>query len=140
VHRQIDTGVTSVDYSFMGQDPNAADDQWLREAKEARVPIVYFIGVAPGLYEAAVPTFICGWDPARLKASVVFGEPAQAVDEPPVDDADRRYGLRLVKQRRPAQVKRRNAQRPMPTATETPKANRYGTPMISPEKVIAEVW
>jgi putative restriction endonuclease len=99
VHRQIESGVTSVEYSFMGADPNAADNRWLREAMESRVPIIYFIGVAPGLYEAAIPSFICGWDSARLKAAVVFGERAQAEEEPPEDDADRRYGLRLVKQR-----------------------------------------
>lgn len=38
----------------------------------------YFIGVARGLYEAAVPSCVAAWHPAELKASAVFGEPAQA--------------------------------------------------------------
>jgi len=39
----------------MGTDPNAADNRWLREAMENRIPIIYFLGVAPGLYQAIVP-------------------------------------------------------------------------------------
>ncbi len=32
VHRQIYEGDESVDYAFMGQNPDAADNRWLREA------------------------------------------------------------------------------------------------------------
>jgi putative restriction endonuclease len=41
VHRQIFVGDETVDYAFMGQDPNAADNQWLREAFANRIPIIY---------------------------------------------------------------------------------------------------
>jgi putative restriction endonuclease len=34
VHRQIFQGDESVDYAFMGQNPDAADNRWLREAHE----------------------------------------------------------------------------------------------------------
>src|SRR5579864_5261782 len=34
VHRQIFEGDETIDYAFMGQDPEAADNQWLREAFE----------------------------------------------------------------------------------------------------------
>jgi putative restriction endonuclease len=40
VHRQIFGGVDTIEYAFMGTDPNAADNRWLREAFENRVPIV----------------------------------------------------------------------------------------------------
>lgn len=30
VHRQIFDGDETIDYAFMGQDPNAADNRWLR--------------------------------------------------------------------------------------------------------------
>jgi putative restriction endonuclease len=49
VHRQIYEGDEAVDYAFMGKDPDAADNRWLREAMENRVPVIYFLGVAPGL-------------------------------------------------------------------------------------------
>ena len=55
VHRQIFEGDETVDYPFMGQDPHAADNRWLREAFEHRIPIIYFLGVAPGCYQAQLP-------------------------------------------------------------------------------------
>ena len=48
VHRQIFEGDETIDDAFMGQDPDAADNRWLCEAFEHRVPIIYFLGIAPG--------------------------------------------------------------------------------------------
>ncbi len=62
VHRQIFEGDETIDYAFMGQDADAADNRWLREALESQVPIIYLLGIAPGSYQAMLPTFICGWD------------------------------------------------------------------------------
>jgi putative restriction endonuclease len=53
VHRQIFDGDETIDYAFMGQDPTAADNRWLREAFENQIPIIYFLGVAPGHYQAS---------------------------------------------------------------------------------------
>src|SRR5690349_858699 len=99
VHRQIYEGDEVVDYAFMGEDPDAADNRWLRDAMENRTPIIYFLGVAPGLYQAFVPTFIIGWDAKTLKARIAFGMPAQDEAILPESAADRRYALRDVKQR-----------------------------------------
>jgi putative restriction endonuclease len=99
VHRQIYEGDESVEYAFMGDNPDAADNRWLRDAMDNRVPIIYFLGVAPGCYQAIVPTFIVGWDPRALKASVAFGLPAGVGLELPESEAERRYALREVKQR-----------------------------------------
>ena len=68
VHRQIFEGDETVDYAFMGQDPDAADNRWLREAFENQIPIIYFLGIAPGRYQAMLPAFISGWDGKALKA------------------------------------------------------------------------
>jgi putative restriction endonuclease len=99
VHDQIFRGESDVEYAFMGENPDAADNRWLREAHENRVPIIYFLGVAPGRYQAFFPVFVSGWDAAALKAQVIFGEGARADAEPPHTDAERRYALRQVKQR-----------------------------------------
>jgi putative restriction endonuclease len=99
VHRQIFEGDETIDYAFMGQDPNAADNRWLREAFEHRVPVIYFLGIAPGRYQAMLPTFISGWDAQALKARVTFGLPDQNTLEPPENALERRYALRAVKQR-----------------------------------------
>jgi hypothetical protein len=44
VHRQIFEGDDTVDYAFMGQNADAADNRWLREAMEHQIPVIYFLG------------------------------------------------------------------------------------------------
>ena len=99
VHRQIFESDEAVDYAFMGQNPEAADNQWLREAYENQVPVIYFLGIAPGRYQAMIPTFIAGWDGNALKARIVFGVPDQDDVTAPQNALERRYALRAVKQR-----------------------------------------
>lgn len=101
-HRQIFDNDDAVDYAFMGTNPDAADNRWLREACENRIPIIYFLGVAPGKYQALCPTFVEDWDRLGLKARLGFGLPAEGtrdVPRPPLDSVERRYALRMVKQR-----------------------------------------
>jgi putative restriction endonuclease len=98
VHRQIFEGEETIEYAFMGQNPNAADNRWLREAFENQVPVIYFLGIAPGRYQAMLPTFISGWDAEELKAGITFGLPDQQTLAPPENALERRYALRAVKQ------------------------------------------
>ena len=97
VHRQIYEGDEAIDYAFMGDNPDAADNRWLREAGEDRVPIVYFLGASPGRYQPIVPAFIAGWDRDAKRARVVFGLPGES--SLPVEAPQRRYALRAVQQR-----------------------------------------
>jgi putative restriction endonuclease len=99
VHRQIFEAEETVDYAFMGRNPDAADNRWLREAFENRIPIIYFLGIAPGRYHAMAPAFICGWDATALKARVAFGLQEEGALVPPEQSLERRYALRAVKQR-----------------------------------------
>ena len=100
VHQQIFAGDEELDYAFMGTDPSAADNAWLREAAEQQIPLIYFLGVSPGRYQAIIPTFVVDWDPHRLSARIAFGELAGATATATAPDAvERRYALRLVKQR-----------------------------------------
>lgn len=92
-------GEDTVDYAFMGQDPNAADNRWLREAMEHQVPAIYFLGIAPGRYQALLPIYIIGWDPQSLKAQIAFGISEREALQPPETVNERRYALRAVKQR-----------------------------------------
>lgn len=91
VHRQIFEGDETIDYAFMGQNPDAADNRWVREAYENRIPIIYFLGIAPGRYRAMLPSFIAGWDGKTLKAHVAFGRPDQEALAPPKSALERRY-------------------------------------------------
>ena len=99
VHRQIFEGDETIDYAFMGQDPDAVDNRWLREAFANRIPIIYFLGIAPGRYQAMLPAFIAGWDGNASRARVEFGAPDLGFEAPPETAVERRYALRLVKQR-----------------------------------------
>ena len=99
VHRQIFESDEAVDYAFMGQNPDAADNRWLREAFENQIPVIYFLGIAPGRYQAMLPTFIAGWDAKSLKAQIVFGVPEEQDMAAPENALERRYALRAVKQR-----------------------------------------
>src|SRR5436190_5153939 len=99
-HRQIYEGDEIVEYAFMGTDPNAPDNRWLREAMEQQIPIIYFLGTSPGRYQAIIPTFIVGWHPERLRIQLAFGAivGASADARPPLAP-ERRYALREIKAR-----------------------------------------
>ncbi len=97
-HNQIYDGSDTVEYAFMGNNPEAADNRWLREAMEYEIPVIYFLGVEPARYLAITHTYITGWNPKTLKASISFGLPHRdslILPSPP----ERRYALREVKQR-----------------------------------------
>jgi putative restriction endonuclease len=98
-HQQIYEGDEVVDYAFMGQDAQTADNRWLQEAMVNRVPVIYFLGTAPGLYQPIIPTFIADWDARKLKAKLSFGLPGETRADPSESIAERRYALREVKSR-----------------------------------------
>lgn len=99
VHRQIYEGDEAVDYAFMGQRADAAENRWLREAMQNAVPLIYFLGIAPGVYRALIPSFVIDWDPANLKARIAFRAEEEADLGMPQTAVERRYALRQVKQR-----------------------------------------
>jgi putative restriction endonuclease len=83
----------------MGTNPEAADNRWLREAMENRVPLIYFLGAFPGHYHAIVPVTIVGWDARSLQAQVSMGLPGELRADPQETTLERRYALRQVKAR-----------------------------------------
>lgn len=99
VHRQIYEGEEAVDYAFMGQNADAAENRWLREAMENAVPFIYFLGIAPGIYRALIPSFVIEWSPSTLKARIAFRAEEEAELGVPQSTVERRYALRQVQQR-----------------------------------------
>ena len=94
---RLQKGAETVEYAFMGQDPNARDNQLLREAMEARVPVIYWLGISPAMYLAIFPVYLVDWDAARLKTRLAFGEYAIQPQYPELPE--QRYCMRLVRQR-----------------------------------------
>ena len=99
IHKKIFENLESIDYAFMGTNPNAADNKWLREAYENRTPVIYFLGIAPGQYQAIAPVFIGDWDGDSLKAKVLFGRADRNEIILPETTEERRYAFHMVKQR-----------------------------------------
>ena len=97
-HRQIFEGEEAVAYAFMGTNPEAADNRWLRDAYENGIAIIYFLGTVPGRYQAMAPTYIVGWNRQALKVEIAFGVSGQE-GTVPESAVERRYALRTVKRR-----------------------------------------
>lgn len=98
-HDQVYNGDETIEYSFMGSNPDAADNRWLREAMQNRIPIIYFLGAFPGHYHAVIPATIVGWDAKSLSAHVSVGLPGELQPDPQETVLERRYALRQVKAR-----------------------------------------
>jgi putative restriction endonuclease len=86
-------------YAFSGTNPNNARNRWLREAMERRLPIVYFSGVAPGVYEPIFPTFIVEWSATKLSCGLSFSMDGEVRSAAAAPGLERRYALRTVQQR-----------------------------------------
>jgi putative restriction endonuclease len=99
VHRQIFESAETVEYAFTGQDPGTADNRALRETCKRQIPLIYFLGVAPGRYQAFIPTFAMGWDPRGLRVQLAFGAPERESLSPPETAPERCYAPHSVKRR-----------------------------------------
>lgn len=99
IHEQIFSSMEWVEYAFQGTNPDHADNRWLRDAMLDRVPIIYFVGIAPKRFLALAPAYIGGWDAASLKAKVAFGDPVSPSQSIADDAPTRRYALRVAQQR-----------------------------------------
>jgi putative restriction endonuclease len=98
-HEQIYQGDETIEYSFMGNNPEAADNRWLREAMQNRIPLIYFLGTHPRHYYPIIPATIVGWDPKALCAEVSVGLLGELRPDPQETALERRYALRQVKAR-----------------------------------------
>lgn len=61
-------------YPYRGTDPNHRDNVGLRLAMRRQVPLVYFHGIVPGLYEAEWPVIIVDDEPAILTFTVAVDD------------------------------------------------------------------
>jgi putative restriction endonuclease len=102
VHAAIFGGDGEISYSFRGEDPNAEDNRLLRQAFEERLPLIYFVGISPAVYRPFYPVFLTDWSAQKLNIRLAFALAPSGFSEAahfPLDDIERRYALRLAKQR-----------------------------------------
>lgn len=87
-------------YKYRGEDPYHPENVALRLAFERGLPLIWFVGVAPGAYEPIYPVWILSDDPTRLEFALALDEGQRLVvpDQPVSEDA-RRYVERVTKAR-----------------------------------------
>lgn len=87
-------------YKYRGTNPEHSDNRALRAAMGHGLPLIWFLGVAPAVYEAIRPVWVMAEEP-RLRQFVVAVDEAQRAVAigGDVTDASRRYSERLTKAR-----------------------------------------
>lgn len=87
-------------YKYRGSDPQHPENVALRRARDQNLPLIWFVGVAPGLYEPIYPVWVVGDDPTNLEFALALDEGQRFVTPGRVVDEDsRRYVERLTKSR-----------------------------------------
>jgi putative restriction endonuclease len=95
-------------YKWRGNDPNLADNVWLRRAMQRQLPLVWFIGIgyAPGTHTQVFaprwPVWLVAEEPDLQQFAVAVGADQRTVPigaSAEVIDITRRYNERLVKER-----------------------------------------
>lgn len=92
-------------YKWRGTDPSFADNVALRVAMELKKPLLWFVGVAPGLYEAVFPVWLVDEEPEQHQFVVALDEAMETAWQSDVhltapDEVRRReYALATVRRR-----------------------------------------
>ena len=96
-----DLEAARIAYKYRGTDPSHPDNTALRRAMIDQRPLIYLVAVDPGFYDAVLPVYVAGDDPAALQFTLLadqVGSVAQSSD--PIKTAVRReYATRAVLQR-----------------------------------------
>lgn len=87
-------------YKYRGSDPQHPENVALRRAFEQRLPLIWFVGVSPGIYEPIYPVWVVGDEPSNLQFALAVHEGQRYITPgAAVDEDSRRYVERLTKQR-----------------------------------------
>ena len=92
-------------YKWQGTDPQASDNIALRVAMELRKPLAWFVGVAPGLYEAVFPVWLVDEEADQHQFVVALDEAMETAWQQEVlltapDEVRRReYALGVIRRR-----------------------------------------
>ncbi len=97
----FDPAVGTILYHYRGGSIDQADNRALRAAFTEQVPLIYFLGVAPGQLFAVAPVFVTNDDPAARAVTLQVGFPvadttSAGLVSPP---EARRYALTTVRTR-----------------------------------------
>ena len=87
-------------YKYRGDDPNHPENVALRRAWDQNLPLIWFVGIGPGVYEPIYPVWIVGDDPEKLEFALALDRGQRFVKAgEELDQDSRQYVERLTKQR-----------------------------------------
>lgn len=92
-------------YKWQGEDPEASDNRALRKAMREKLPLIWFFGVAPGLFQPVFPVFLIDEEMDKHQFIVdidpqrEFFDGDVDLDSPLEVDAVKRYGTRMARTR-----------------------------------------
>lgn len=87
-------------YKYRGNDPGHAENVALRQAHDRQLPLLWFVGVAPGIYLPRYPIWLVADEPQQLQFVVAMDESQRQVPTwSPMEEAVREYIHRVTKQR-----------------------------------------
>jgi putative restriction endonuclease len=88
-------------YKYRGTDPAHPDNAALRRAMQYQRPLLYLFAVDPGVYDAILPVFITGDDPANLEFTLMADQVSalQHISNEALVVPRREYVTRAVMQR-----------------------------------------
>jgi putative restriction endonuclease len=87
-------------YKYRGDDPDHPENVALRQAMRDQLPLIWFVGTAPGQYEPIYPVWIAGDEPRELQFALAL-DAGQRLIKPgsPMTEDTRRYVERVTKAR-----------------------------------------
>lgn len=87
-------------YKWRGTDPNLSDNRALREAMHEQAPLIWFWGVAPGVFKPIYPVYLRAEEPEQHQFVVVTdGLQDLELHQHGLSEVERRYNLRETKAR-----------------------------------------
>lgn len=87
-------------YKWRGDDPDHAENRALRAAMNEQAPLIWFFGVAPGVYKPIYPVYLL-WEEQELHQFVIDPDVARGLvsQGSQITEQVRRYIIRQTKQR-----------------------------------------
>lgn len=86
-------------YMWRGEDPDHPENRALREAMRRELPLIWFLGFAPGRYTALYPVYLRSEEPRLRRFVVALDEEQRHAPVGDIGEAARRYAERVTWQR-----------------------------------------
>ncbi len=86
-------------YKYEGTDPELPANRALRAAGAHALPLAYFVGVLPAVYDAVYPVYVLGEDPAHHEFTLGFSRGEVGLDPSSLSAPEKVYAARLTRQR-----------------------------------------